>query len=238
MSSINKLSVISVTSDGNTDITEQVFGPDIRGEATPVETPEPDFSLTLPKAVFELHRFASKDDNRANLHRVEIRQAGDQLAGQFVATATDGHRLCQVTFTAAPEDNFGQFPPSILLPEHLLKATKPKGKATVGTVSATGDDMRIQTGDLVGECDTETSLTFPDVAQVIPQVNTGAGCPVAGFNLGYLADLAAMLKGCGASVAPAMSWPAEPTDPMRADADCGNGVALVYVQMPVNLPKK
>jgi hypothetical protein len=239
MSSANKLSVISIPSDVNTDIADQVFGPEIRGTAIPVESPAPDFSLTLPKAVFELYRFASKDENRHAMQSVEIRQAGDQLAGQFVATATDGHRLCQVTFKAAASDDFGQFPASVLLPAHLLKATKPKGKATVGAVSAIGCEMRIQTGDLVGECQTDCShLQFPDVSQVIPKVSDGAGCPVAGFNLSYLADLAAMLKGCSPSVAPAISWPSDSDSPLRADADCGDGAALVYVQMPVRLDKK
>lgn len=211
--------------------------PQIDGVATSGEAAEPGFNITLPKAVFELYRFCAKPQDRPVMACVELRQVGEQFDGQFVASATDGHRAITVTFKAAADDNYSAFPASVLLPAHLLKATKPKGKHTAGTVSAIGDAMRIQTGDLVGECDATSPDYFPNIAQVMPAFGApdGQGCKLARFNLAYLADLGAMVKACGdAFAAPVMSWPADAESPLRADCQVGDAT-LVYVQMPVRL---
>jgi hypothetical protein len=226
MRTITKLNLLTETEGDTSD-----------GQAPAVQ---PDYTLTLPKAVFQLHRFASKDENRTALNNVRITQHGPQAARTFIATATDGHRLCTVEFTAADTDDCGLFPSDVLIPASILNSTRPKAKLTSGVLSGTGDVLSVQTGELSGTFDKAGEWRFPDTQQVIPPrgARDGVACRVAAFNLHYLADLAAMCKSCGErNIAPELSWPAHNLEPLRADVQLG-GCDVVYVQMPMALGRE
>lgn len=197
----------------------------------------PDYTLTLPKAVYQLHRFVSRDEQRSNLSHVRITQCGPQAARQYLATATDGHRLVTVEFRAAETDDCGPLSGDVLLPGPLLNATRPKGKQTSGVLTGIGDIHTLTTGELSATFENAHDWTFPDTQRVIPAKGApdGVACRVAAFNLRYLSDLAAMCKACGErDIGPQISWPTDPLSPLRADVTL-DGCEVVYVQMPMRV---
>jgi len=198
--------------------------------------------MNIPRAVLELHRFASTDTikPKPNIHRVHCeRDATDK--NTYIAVATDGHRLGMVRWQVSAGDD--KLPETFALDASACKTIlKGATKGSFYTVTDIADGKATLHGFTSGaesSCKSSTCIDdiFPPWRKTTPPQNAvGAiGVGTIGLNAEYFADVTIFLKKCGVTqFAVRFDLPSDALSPVRIEY-AGDEWTFIYVLMPTRL---
>jgi hypothetical protein len=193
----------------------------------------------LPRCVFELNRFASRDVCRSSLLFIYVEQTGAE--NHYSAIATDGHRLGKVDFVL--EHGHGlpkRFGIDAKACVEILKGAKKDTEFFVEVeeltdlerdCSSVDTKARLSAGNKIVQ--SEAIGQFPDYRQVIPEHND-SGVHEIGVNPEYIGDVATYLKKCGEATGIKLVLGKDEYSPMRIERECADW-SLVYVVMPMSM---
>jgi DNA polymerase III sliding clamp (beta) subunit (PCNA family) len=157
--------------------------------ALPETKQEVNFKVKVPRAMLELHRFCSSDDDRIKFHFIQVVIKPTKI----VAVATDGHRLTKVEIVN-PEP-FEEDKQSIEFFLHRTEAKSAlrtlKGFKHIDDVEFDGKIMTIGNVSMKIE---GSPIQYPDWEQVMPKDTERTNN--YSINMSYVGDIGSYLKAC------------------------------------------
>ena len=183
--------------------------------------------MRIPIEALELWRFASTDETRESIAAMQFASDGKEM----VASATDGHRLGQVRWTAESRTGVEPF--------HLrgaeVKAALKRATKEERLAGAEYRDGALHFGRMALQVQELEDCQYPDVALVISPKGVKGDGATFGLDLGYLVDVLNWMKACGKeSNRLQVTAPTTAHSPMRLDA-MGEGPAALFIIMPMRL---
>lgn len=185
-------------------------------------------TITLPKSVINLYRFASKDEYRVGLQHVRI----EYTEGSTVATAvaTDGHRMAYLEFETGDVQPITGV---VYIKANVLKAVKlgKDGVAVLREGCIVAMVKGVQTRHSAAyDLDGQGYPQWRQCAEAAPGDDDHAVNTI-GVNARYLADFADYLKASGIKESITFKMPSDSMSAMRLTA-ADIEYPVIYVLMP------
>lgn len=202
--------------------------------------------IHIPKAIFKLHKFTTKDKIRKNLEYVEVKQADNN---KFIAAVTDGYRLVKVEFYSNDIENIDKIYIHKTTCKEVLSIYKgSKDENFTDNIAILGENLNelkvvaFNQDGKPNKCaldfEYKDDFKFPDWKLVWPK-RYSSGKPF-GMDLNYIIDFCKYLKSVTGSPYAKMVIESDGMSPAIMSAEDVsrkdiNIISIDYLVMPVRL---